>query len=111
MELAIAGMEDSGNYPLAASRSMLSQHQRAWTNLQWTNAGQTPNRGSYWELCGNVFAQYARDNSEIQFKQLPSRSRDIHEKDWTVDARAFEIQDFGMDPGQDLLVVIERPTL
>ena len=90
---------------------MLEEYQRGWTNLQWTKGGKVPNRGGCWELYGNVFAQEALGNSEIQFKQIPSRSRGVPERDWTVDARGFQIQDFGMDPAQDLLVVVENLTL
>jgi hypothetical protein len=41
---------------------------------------------------------------------LPSQCRKIEEKSWHVAMDIF-VRDFTMDPGQDLLVLIEHPTL
>ena len=109
MELAIAGKEDSGNYPLEASRRMLSQHQRAWADLQWTKELLVRATNVHWLLVGGVLSQISEDKSTIHFKRLPSQSRNIEERDWTVDVGRFDLIDRLLDPSQDLLVVIAQP--
>ena len=65
--------------------------------------------GGLWELYGNVLAQITQDGRTLHFKQLPSQSRAIEEKGWTVDISQFRMRDFGIDPAQDLLIIVERP--
>lgn len=65
-------------------------------------------RGQVWELYGNVLAQ-ARGPRSLAFVQLPSEIRGIVEKEWVIPDVGFKIRDFGMDPAQDLLVLIEFP--
>ena len=109
MELAIAGKEDSGNYPLATSRRMLSQHQRAWTDLQWTKELLVRVTNARWLLIGGVLSQISEDKSTIHFKRLPSQSRNIEERNWMIDVKRFNMLDRLLDPAQDLLILISQP--
>ena len=112
MELAISGMEDGGNYSLTGSRKMLAQHQHGWDDLEWTKELRVPIiLGRAWELQGNILALHSEEESTIHFKQLPSESRNIAERDWVVDVRELQMRDFNMDSEQDLLVVVEHPFL
>ena len=111
MELSRAGKEDGDLYSLATRRIMLEQYERGWAELQWTNEQRIPKTvGSQYELYGNVLAQ---DNTPyktaIHFKQLQSKSRNIDGKDWSVDIRGYRMRDFGIDPAQDLLIIVELP--
>jgi hypothetical protein len=64
--------------------------------------------GGIWELYGGVLAQKGPDGS-VTFRQLPSHCRIIKEREWSVKDFGFNIRDLGMDPSQDLLVLIESP--
>jgi hypothetical protein len=105
VELAIAGKEDSGtNYPLAASRRMLAQHQRGWVDLQWTEELRVPSdRG--WMLHGGVLARVPHPRSTLRLTRLPSQSRSIEERHWTIDIGRFSPDFLLMVPTQDLLVI------
>ena len=106
----MAGMEDGGDYPVAAARRMLAQHQKSWADLQLTE-GQFLRATRDRVVVGGVIAHMS-DGSEpsvIHFKRLPSRSRNIEERDWTVDIRKFDWLSWDIDPTQDLLLVVARP--
>jgi hypothetical protein len=62
--------------------------------------------GPAWELAGGVLA-LSTDRYDIYFRQLPAIKRGIFEKIWNL-RLAFPHVDFTMDPGQDLLVVVEE---
>jgi hypothetical protein len=109
MELALAGKEDGGNYSLAASRKMLEQYQNGWVDLKWATELRVGSPRGLWELQGNIFARHTSAASTIHFKQLPSESRNIKERDWVVNIRVAQVDDFNMDPTQDLLVIVESP--
>ncbi|KAG5653347.1 hypothetical protein H0H81_000969 [Sphagnurus paluster] len=63
-------------------------------------------RAGLWELCSGVLAQNNPDKS-LTFHRLPSLYRSIEEKEWTLEGFGFPLRDFGMDPSQDLLVLVE----
>jgi hypothetical protein len=112
MELARAGKEDGDLYPLTTRRTMLEQHERGWAELQWMNEQRVSiTGGNRYELSGNVFAQDTAipDKPAIHFKQLRSNSRNIEGKNWSVDTREYRMQGFGIDPAQNLLVIVELP--
>lgn len=55
----------------------------------------------------SVFAQGSKDDQRhLSFMQLPSKLRGIPQLNWNVEVD-FVIRDFGMDPSQDLLVLME----
>ena len=87
---------------------MLEQHQRGWADLLWTKevfVRLTPDPPPI----GGVFAQISDDNSTMHFKRLPSQSRKIEERDWTVDIKKFNMLFPFIDPAQDLLIIVAQP--
>lgn len=113
IELAASGQRDNSLYESEDSSKekleKLRKHQEAWKELQWSRNFTIPmSTGGLWELYGGVLAQNT-DQGEIQFYQLPSDLRGIEEKRWTLPGDfGFTIRDFGMDPRQDLLVLVEN---
>jgi len=66
--------------------------------------------GSAWELCGGVLAQTMADGTLV-CHQLPSDLRSIEENCWSIGPfMGIPIRDFGMDPSEDILVLIEDVT-
>lgn len=109
-ELAVAGMEDGPSSDLSTVDRLtkLKAYQDAWSCLRFDSQKIVPMlRGEVWELYGGVLAQ-ARGPKILNFRQLPSVIRGIDEREWTTEL-GFIIRDFGMDPSQELLVVIETP--
>jgi len=59
-----------------------------------------------WECLGGILAYLSDLSSQfVIVKQLPSVIRGIEEKEWTFDV-GFDIDDFAIDPSQDLLMAI-----
>ncbi|KAF9462092.1 hypothetical protein BDZ94DRAFT_1261927 [Collybia nuda] len=116
IELYAAGQQDNFVDPphgvgLTPSDRLdaLKRHQIAWEELIWVTEQRLPMLdGGLWELYGGVLAQNS-PNGEIVFRQLPSEIRSIEERDWTIGGFDFIVRDFGMDPSQDLLVLVEDP--
>ncbi|KIK52146.1 hypothetical protein GYMLUDRAFT_180465 [Collybiopsis luxurians FD-317 M1] len=112
IELAIACQEDGTNPTLSYKEKLelLRNQQERWTELRWSKDIRYPMiTAGLWELFGNVLAQNSLDRS-LTFVQLPSAYRDIPERQWTVrPEKPAVFRDFGMDPSQDLLVLIEIP--
>jgi hypothetical protein len=110
IELAIAGQEDGVGHSLSTRRRLLRRHQLSWDALHWTQDLRfSMFRGGLWELYGNVLAQITSNGHTLHFKQLPSQSRAIEEKAWTVNVTQFRVRDFAIDPAQDLLIIVEQP--
>lgn len=111
IELAAAGMEDWPPSALGTSDRMetLKRHQDAWGKLRYSSRRDIPmHRGNVWELYGGVLAQACGPRA-LAFVRLPSQIRGIDSEEWTVPDVGFTIRDFGMDPSQDLLVLIQSP--
>ena len=112
IELAAAGQvngpETSGTS--SASRlEALKKHQSSWDNLKWSRELRIPMKGGgLWELYGGVLAQSTAEGT-LTFTQLPSDLKSIEEKVWTLRNLGVVVRDFGMDPSQDLLVLIQSP--
>ena len=87
---------------------MLGQYQRGWTDLLWTKELFVRVTTKH-QLFGGVFAHVSDDNSTMHFKRLPSQSRNIEERDWTVDIKRFNVLHFFIDPAQDLLMIVVQP--
>ncbi|KAI0372456.1 hypothetical protein BV20DRAFT_940120 [Pilatotrama ljubarskyi] len=110
IELAAAGMEDGPPSTLTAADRlrMLKARQEAWDRLAWTSREEVAMaRGGVWELYGGVLAQ-AEGTRTLVFKQLPSATRGIEGREWRIEDVGVDIRDFGMDPSQDLLVIMEN---
>lgn len=110
IELAITGQEDGFHHSLYTRRTLLKSHQNSWDALQWTQDQRLGMfHGGLWELYGNVLAQNSSSQQTLHLKQLPSQSRAIEEKNWTVDVSQYRIRDFSIDPAHDLLIIVEQP--
>jgi hypothetical protein len=112
IELAVSGMVDGPPSPFTTSDrlALLKERNAAWESLRWVESQDIPmTDGHIWELYGNVFAQSSMPNV-LHFRQLPSKYRKIEEKTWGV-ALDIHVRDFTMDPAQDLLVLVEEPSL
>lgn len=104
-------MEDGPPSALGASDrlALLKRRQEAWNRLDWSSREEiTMPQDMKWQLYGGVLAQLRTLNS-IVFMQLPSEFRGIERKEWTVNDADFKIEDFKMDPSEDLLVMIQSP--
>jgi len=116
IELEINGMEmnPNNNWPVADSLKRLSQHQSGWERLEGSNDLEEPivipmQAGNIWDLYGGVLAQ-ADPAGHFHFTELPSTFHHIQQEDWKISPDIPSVGDFGMDPGQDLLVWITSPT-
>ncbi|KAK7059120.1 hypothetical protein VNI00_001746 [Paramarasmius palmivorus] len=111
IELAI-NLKEDGQYSSLSSRDKLKalrDHQKAWDTFEWKHDKSIPMvRGRAWEFFGNVLAQQD-DAGWFTFRQLPSKYRGIEEKEWRAKPDLPRVKVFGMDPSQNLLVLIERP--
>ncbi|TFK56597.1 hypothetical protein OE88DRAFT_1730069 [Heliocybe sulcata] len=110
IELGANGMVDGPRSDLSSAEklAMLRERQRAWENMEWVEQRTLPMAGGHlYELYGGVFAQSTGDRS-LLFKRLPSHYRRIEEKTWFIEDVGVDMRDFAMDPGQDLLAIIEE---
>ncbi|KAI0717895.1 hypothetical protein C8T65DRAFT_571295 [Cerioporus squamosus] len=110
VELAAAGMEDGLHSTLTASDRLvaLRERQSAWKKLSWLSQEDlpAPQDSELWEFYGGVFARDANRRT-LHFWQVPSQSRRIAGRKWTIDDVGVSISDFYMDPAQDVLVIVE----
>ena len=112
IELYAAGQEKGPSNPEsmpADQLDALKKHETAWDELKWSKEERIPFlNGGLWELYGGVLAQNDSPGA-ITFRRLPSMCRSIEEAEWTINGFGYPIRDFGMDPAQDLLVLVETP--
>lgn len=110
IELHAAGQENGPSNPEVSPADRLDalrKREAAWDKLQWSKEERMPMlNGTLWELYGGVFAQSDGLDS-IKFRRLPSIYRSIDEAEWTIGDFGHPLRDFGMDPAQDLLVLVE----
>ncbi|TFL06389.1 hypothetical protein BDV98DRAFT_600443 [Pterulicium gracile] len=110
--LEAQGQEDG---PLKVASTLertkaLTEYASRWDKLDFAYEYTIPkSQGGLWELYGNVFAQNYASPARIEFHQLAAHSRGIEKESWTVKGLDFPVRDFGMDPAQDLLVLVEKP--
>lgn len=110
LELAKHGLQ--GHHDVAASVHKLERLRKfadGWgyvRNMHDHTVDILP--GGLWELFGNHLAQHD-GHRNIVLTRLPSPSLSIEEKTWTVPLGGFRVRDFGMDPSQNLLILIENP--
>jgi hypothetical protein len=111
IELEVAGAVDGppGGLTVIDRLNRLRGYQSAWDTMAWAQDSFVKKiRGHVWELYGGVLAQCSSSNAFV-FRQLPSASRDIEAKQWTV-RRVWgevKVRDFTIDPSQDLLVIVD----
>ncbi|RPD61698.1 hypothetical protein L226DRAFT_612298 [Lentinus tigrinus ALCF2SS1-7] len=111
VELGAAGMEDELHSTLTASErlAVLRKRQHAWKELAWLSQEDitAPEGSVLWELYGGVFAR-DENRRTLHFAQLPSQLRRIEGRKWALEDIGMRITDFGIDPAQDLLVIVEE---
>lgn len=113
IELGANGLENgpsSCSLNHADRLQRLLDYEKAWGDLKWTSDTVIPmTNGGIWELSGSVLAQSTVGRESLVFTQLPSKFRDIKQRQWTLDISQYNVRDFTMDPSQDLLVLVQRP--
>lgn len=114
-ELGVTGFEEIPRcqLPKATKLATLRQYQSNWASLHHLrfderNSTRIPiHAGPAWELSGGVIAQ-SRGPDKIEFVQLPSKTRGVLYKTWIATMpENVKKRDFTIDPGQDLVVVVE----
>lgn len=96
----------------ATRRNKLQQYREAWNLFKWTLRKSLPHHyNACWEFAGGVVGFSSPDDRSLCFNQIPSDIRGLHEDEWQLGDFSFFVQDFTMDPSQDLLVVIEAEAL
>lgn len=111
LDLFTHGLEDScvSTLELSERRDALQKYVGGWNSLKWSKELEIPHsKGKLWELYGGVLTQ-TNEQQDFVFTRLPAVARGIEEKKWTIDKRDYEVRDYGMDPSQDLLVLVEKP--
>lgn len=111
IELAVNGMEDGPPNALSpADRlQMLRKHSAAWNRMSYTSVQNIHMASAgVWELYGGILA-HGISARGLTFTQLPSELRGIKQRSWTLPDLGVKIRDFGMDPTQDLLVLVVKP--
>lgn len=100
----------SSTMPVPQKLSVLREYTQAWHELSPESLARNKQvvpmlDGPAWELAGGVLAQ-SIGMTKIEFRQFPSQLRGVEAETWTADPPCY-VRDFTMDPGQDLLVVVE----
>lgn len=113
IELVMAGMQDvpSKSSTISQRLAKLRQYCLSWDRLEWKTESPIPRQdGRIRKLCGGVLAQSIQKTSprSLVFTELPSHSRGIEIRTWTLEDLGCTIRDIIMDPSQDLLAVIEE---
>ncbi|KAI0047066.1 hypothetical protein FA95DRAFT_1572778 [Auriscalpium vulgare] len=86
----------------------LAEYTDAWKHLRWTEHTVLTSESEairVWAVYDSIAAFVS--NGRIVFHQLPSRLREIAAKRWEV-VFPFRVEDFGFEPLQDVLIVLER---
>lgn len=90
---------------------VLRNHRRRWNNLDSINANAIHfSDVSAWDYTDGFFVRLSRQTRRLHFYQLPSRNRGVEYKYWVTPDLGVNIRDFGVDPTQDLLVLLEVQT-
>ncbi|KDQ64121.1 hypothetical protein JAAARDRAFT_187494 [Jaapia argillacea MUCL 33604] len=111
IELAASGMEDGPPNDAESIDSRLDKlrdHVNAWDEMTLSKQLLPgPIQSRIYRLCGGVFGYVPIDRpSQVAFTQLPSKSRNIPQKQWTINLTGRTINAFTMDPSQDLLLIV-----
>jgi hypothetical protein len=113
MKLAMCGYEDGppSAGPLSTTSERLQRlqvHIDAWRHLDWAEERIKLPRGRSHNLLGGIYASVGKENPfSLNLLELPSRVRGTPLRPWTFADVGFSINDFSMDPGQDLLILVE----
>ncbi|KAF8606377.1 hypothetical protein BDV93DRAFT_520688 [Ceratobasidium sp. AG-I] len=87
---------------------IVRSHRGRWNKLDSIKANAIHfSDVSAWEYTDGIFVRLSRRTRQLHFYQLPSRNRGVGYKYWVTPDLEVNIGDFGIDPGQDLLVLLE----
>lgn len=113
-----AKVTDTGQSDLTVKDrlDLLHRFEKNWTTLDFVSNHKFVKRNSYtWELVQGVlafgFGRTWNHPCGIDFTELPSSIRGTTGRTWRHDDLGVNIRDFTIDPGQDLVVIIERPIM
>ncbi|KDQ13508.1 hypothetical protein BOTBODRAFT_56036 [Botryobasidium botryosum FD-172 SS1] len=114
IELGRLGYADVPCSDLAASELLarIRKHRIAWENFAWTRSEDFSLQyqpGLIW-LTSGVLAMLSAERRKITVLRLPSTSSDNGAQPLSYEFD-FAVETVAMDPGADLLVLLERPTL
>jgi hypothetical protein len=93
----------------------LLDYQRSWSLCAPAKVIDVPVEPSYGRIiAGDVSAQYVKrsidTSSHITFHMLPSDIRNNEAmRTWTLEGPTYHVEAFAVDPGQDLLILVEIP--
>jgi hypothetical protein len=123
IELGANGMQDgpAGGLPVTERMRLLKKRREAWRSLAFTKRVTVPTPGEChaYELVGGVFAKAMNPQHDITVLGNPG-SRHLSLVSLPSSAAAPRIlvrddigilcRDFGIDPTQDLIALVEQPT-
>ncbi|KAF8512139.1 hypothetical protein BU17DRAFT_54214 [Hysterangium stoloniferum] len=113
-ELEITGFIDTGSgssLSIAERLEQLETIERNWATLTFRLKVGIPKPvgRNIWELFGGVFTLGTSGGRGLSYTELPSLTRRTLTCTWKHDDLGLDIRDFGIDPSQDLVVLIEVP--
>ncbi|KAF8578725.1 hypothetical protein K439DRAFT_1638566 [Ramaria rubella] len=112
MELTVAGVEDTNaapNLPVAQRLTQLQTIEDGWDYLRFRKTHRVKKHPSnLWELFGGVLVHGLGSprTRGLAFMELPSAVREMPGRTWSIPDTGVDIRDFGIDPGQNLVVLI-----
>ncbi|KAF8519140.1 hypothetical protein BU17DRAFT_90347 [Hysterangium stoloniferum] len=114
-ELEIAGLIDTGSVSslsVAERLEQLETIERNWATLTFRLKVGIPKPvgRNIWEFFGGVFTLGTSGGRGLSYTELPSLTRRTPTCTWKHDDLGVDIREFGTDPSQDLVVLIEVPT-
>ncbi|PBK78537.1 hypothetical protein ARMSODRAFT_1078075 [Armillaria solidipes] len=95
--------------PLPYRLDQLREHSNAWNRLDGSTWSEIVSNFPFsQEFSGNVLARRDVPGGPIVFTRLPSSSRSVGQKEWSIPFKSgLDNFQFGMDSSQDLLVLVE----
>ncbi|KAH8102075.1 hypothetical protein BXZ70DRAFT_52774 [Cristinia sonorae] len=85
---------------------LLRKHTATWDSMAYTATVDIPMESGCWDFYGGIFAEEKQGGLAIT--QLPSQLRGIPHLSWELQDIGVDIQDFRVDPAQDLLVIADN---
>ena len=95
---------------ISARQSQLRAHRSRWSRLEWAARTTVKFPGTPSGVTGGVFHTISNYRT-LHFVRLPSISRGVTQNEWTLPDLGFEIKQYFIDPGADLLIALEHQQL
>ncbi|EPQ57726.1 hypothetical protein GLOTRDRAFT_36223 [Gloeophyllum trabeum ATCC 11539] len=108
IELGVAGMVDGppSHVTIGERWNRVRTHTDSWSGLSFETVQEIPcQKASRLQLYGNILARCV-GKSTLAFNLLPGHARGISAKEWRFENFSFSIEDYVIDPVQDLLIVL-----